>query len=54
MTWVMGQSAPSASMRMTQNQVEGLIDQMVVIPQVAGETKRALTNVNGGKYKSCS
>ena len=33
----MGQSAPSASMQMTQNWEEGLMDQMVVLPQQAAE-----------------
>ena len=33
----MGQSAPSASMQMTQNWEEGLTDQMVVLPQQAAE-----------------
>lgn len=41
----MGQNAPAASTQMTQNLEEGLIDQMVVLPQQAAETKQQ------GSYK---
>lgn len=41
----MGQNAPAASMQMTQNLEEGLIDQMVVLPQQAAETNQQ------GSYK---
>lgn len=40
MTGTMGQSAPSATMKVTQNQEGGLTDHKVVLPQQAGETNQ--------------